>query len=274
MSKLFFPSYSKGASLIRSMENFLTMDVFKRGLSNYLKEFSFQTATQNDLWHALTLEAVRSGVFTANMSVKEIMDGWTLQTGLPLVTVTRSYGNNEIKLDQKRFILIESNTTEVQKLREEKDPLWFIPISYTTKKDLDFESTSPSHWMKAERTMTINQDIDDSDWIILNTQVAHYYRVNYDLQNWKLITNHLNDPKRYYEITQANRAQLIDDAMNLARADILDYTVAMDMTKYLIHEGDYVPWKTAINNLFYIDTMLIRMPDYHLMKVCRRLLLC
>jgi aminopeptidase N len=249
------------------MENFLTMDVFKRGLSNYLKEFSFQTATQNDLWNALTLEAVRSGVFSANMSVKEIMDGWTLQTGVPLLTVTRNYENNEIKLEQKRFILIESNSTEVLKLKDEMDPLWFIPISYTTKRELDFENTKPSYWMKAEKSMTIDQDIDNSEWIIFNTQVAHYYRVNYDLENWKLITKHLNDPQHYSEISQANRAQLMDDAMNLARADILDYSVAMDLTKYLKHEADYVPWKTAISNLFYIDSMLIRMPDYHLMKV-------
>lgn len=249
------------------MENFLTMKVFRQGLSNYLKKFSYQTATQDDLWHALTLEAHRSGVFNGNMTVKEIMDGWTLQTGLPYLTVTRNYKNNEIKLSQKRFILIESNSTEVNKNNDEKDPLWWIPVTFTTKRDLDFDNTKPQYWMKAIREMTIEQNIDNSEWIIFNPQVAHYYRVNYDVQNWKLIIDHLNDPHKYQEISQANRAQLIDDAMDLARADILDYTIAMDLTKYLKHETNYVPWKTAINNLFYIDSMLVRMPDYYLMKV-------
>jgi hypothetical protein len=55
--------------------------------------------------------------------------------------------------------------------------------------------------------------------------------------------------------------------MNMARADILDYSVALDVTKYLRHEQDYMPWKTAISDLFYIDSMLIRSSDYHLMKV-------
>jgi aminopeptidase N len=267
-------SYSKGASIIRSMENFLTTGVFKRGLTNYLNQFSYQSATQNDLWAALTLEAQKSGVFDEKMSVKEIMDGWTLQTGFPLITVTRSYENDKIHLEQRRFILMETNSTESEENSseevEEKDPLWWVPITYTTRRESNFTNTKPSHWMKAEKSIEINHKIDDIDWLIVNLQVTGYYRVNYDITNWKLIIKHLNDPRRYHEISQSNRAQLIDDAMNLARAEILDYTTALEVTKYLNHEVDYVPWKTAINNLLYIDSMLIRTPDYDKMKVSLR----
>lgn len=259
-------SYSKGASIIRSMENFLTLDVFKRGLSNYLNQFSYQSATQDDLWAALTLEAQKSGVFEDKMSVKEIMDGWTLQTGFPFITVTRNYDTDEINFEQKRFILLESNSTEVAE-SDEKDPLWWVPITFTTKSESNFSNTQPSHWMKAEKSIVIKRHIDDLDWLMVNLQVTGYYRVNYDINNWKLIIKHLNDPRRYHEIAQSNRAQLIDDAMNLARADLLDYTTALDVTRYLSHERDYVPWKTAINNLLYIDSMLIRMPDYDKMRV-------
>lgn len=266
-------SYSKGASIIRSMENFLTIGVFKRGLTNYLKQFSYKSATQDDLWLALTIEAQKSGVFDDKMSVKEIMDGWTLQTGFPYITVTRNYENNEINLEQRRFILMETNSSDIDDSlvgSDDKDPLWWVPISFTTKRELNFLNTRPSHWMKAEKSIAIEHDIDNSDWLILNVQVTGYYRVNYDSHNWKLIIQHLNDPRRYQEIAQSNRAQLIDDAMNLARADILDYATALDVTKYLNHERDYVPWKTAINNLLYIDSMLIRTPDYDKMKVISR----
>lgn len=258
-------SYSKGASIIRSMENFLTLDVFKRGLSKYLKKFSYKSATQDDLWNSLTLEAQSSGVFDETMSVKEIMDGWTLQTGFPYVQVTRSYDDSKINLEQRRFILLETNSSETES--DEKDPLWWVPISFTTKREANFNDTRPALWMKAERTKEIVEDIDSNDWLMVNLQVTGYYRVNYDITNWKLIIKHLNDPQRYHEIAQSNRAQLIDDAMNLARAEILDYSVALDVTKYLNHERDFVPWKTAINNLLYIDSMLIRTPDYDKMKV-------
>lgn len=261
-------SYSKGASIIRSMENFLTVDVFKRGLSNYLNEFSYQSATQDDLWSALTLEAQKSGVFDESMSVKEIMDTWTLQTGFPYIHVTRNYESNKVNFEQRRFILMEANNTIME--RDEKESLWWVPITYTTKRESNFTHTRPSHWMKAERSITIDEGIDSNDWLMVNLQVTGYYRVNYDITNWKLIIKHLNNPKRYHEIAQSNRAQLIDDAMNLARADLLDYTTALDVTKYLNHERDYVPWKTAINNLLYIDSMFIRTPDYDKMKVMKQ----
>lgn len=250
------------------MENFLTLEVFKRGLSNYIKKFAYQTATQDDLWYELTVEARKSDVLDEEMSVKEIMDSWTLQTGLPYITVTRNYEDKKIQVVQKRFLLLETNATESIKNDDEKDSIWWIPITYTTSAELNFNETKPSHWMKAEKSITIEEEnVDKSDWVIFNTQVAHYYRVNYDLENWKLITQFLNDPQKYSEIAVVNRAQLIDDSMNLARADFLDYTVALDVTKYLKHERDYVPWKTAISNLLYIDSMLIRLPDYHFMKV-------
>ena len=267
-------SYSKGASIIRSMENFITTSVFKQGLSSYLKKFSYQSATQDDLWEALTLEARKAGIFDETMSVKEIMDGWTLHTGFPYITVTRNYEeDNKINLEQRRFILMETNST-VQEGKQNKvdgkEPLWWVPITYTTRSRSNFTNTRPSHWMKAEKNIVIeDDDVSVSDWLIVNLQVTGYYRVNYDKKNWQLIINQLMDPRQFHKIAQSNRAQLIDDAMNLARAEILDYTIALDVTKYLNHETDYVPWKAAVNNLQYIDSMLIRTPDYDKMKVSR-----
>ncbi|GLG93863.1 Aminopeptidase, partial [Gryllus bimaculatus] len=84
-------SYGKGASIIRMMDHFLTTDVFKKGLHNYLKKWSYDSSTQNDLWQALTEQAHADGVLAADVTVKRIMDTWTLQTGFPVVTVTRDY---------------------------------------------------------------------------------------------------------------------------------------------------------------------------------------
>lgn len=248
------------------MENFITQDVFKNGLSRYLKKFAYQSTTQDDLWESLTEEARKSNIFDEKMSVKTIMDGWTLQTGFPYVTVIRNYEKDFITLEQKRFRLIELNVTENTD-NEEENPLWWIPITYTTSRELNFNNTRPSHWMKAEREIILEHVVDSKDWLILNIQVTGYYRVKYDEANWRLIIKHLNDPMRFHEISQSNRAQLLDDAMNFARSKLLDYQIALDLTKYLTHERDYVPWKSAINNLIYIDAMLILTPDYDKMKV-------
>lgn len=95
-----------GASLIRMMNHFLTNDVFKRGLSKYLKRHKFSSTEQDDLWAALTEQAHEDMVMSKNMSVKTIMDTWTLQTGFPVINVKRDYNNGKAVLNQARIKLI------------------------------------------------------------------------------------------------------------------------------------------------------------------------
>lgn len=77
----------------------------------------------------------------------------------------------------------------------------------------------------------------------------------------------LNDKNRFQEIHPINRAQIIDDAMNLALAGHLDYRTALDITSYLQHERSYVPWKAGLVALGYIDIMLSKGAYYLEYKV-------
>ena len=52
------------------------------------------------MWDALTKQAHKDKVLEPNVTVKEIMDTWTLQTGFPVVTVTRDYKNGGASLTQ------------------------------------------------------------------------------------------------------------------------------------------------------------------------------
>ena len=83
---------------------------------------------------------------------------------------------------------------------------------------------------------------------------AGYYRVNYDDQNWRLIIQQLkNDHTKIHVI---NRAQIIDDVLNIARAGLLKYEVALEVTSYLKNEKDYLPWAAALSGIEYLDEML------------------
>ena len=53
-----------------------------------------------------------------------------------------------------------------------------------------------------------------------------------------------------------NRAQILDDALSLARAGLLDYNIAFSLTEYLGQETAYIPWAAAIRNLNYIRGMI------------------
>lgn len=256
-------SYTKGATIIRMMDHFLTHPVFRAGLSEYLGKMAYSSADQDDLWRFLTAAARERKVFDDTMSVKEIMDTWTLQTGFPVVHVIRDYAGRKFKLRQERFVLKETLNATAR-----SEELWWIPITYTTSRVKNFESTQPVVWLKREKEIEIeDSELREEDWIVVNIQETGYYRVNYDEENWHLITKHLSDPLKYREIAPTNRAQLLDDALNLAKGGYLDYKIALDVTKYLAHEEDYVPWKAAMSSFGYLDTMLIKSGDYALFKV-------
>ncbi|XP_014370444.2 aminopeptidase N [Papilio machaon] len=242
-------SYGKGSAILRMMNHFLTDSVFNAGITAYLNARKFCDAEQSDLWGALTNAARERKAFDADVGV--VMDSWTLQTGFPVLTITRDYKTGVIHFKQERFALV--NITS----EDQKSPVWWIPVSYTTAAEKDFESTRPKLWLRGERSIAVkNITVSDDDWFIANIQQTGFYRVNYDRHNWKLLVNILNDKNRFQEIHPINRAQIIDDAMNLALAGHLDYRTALDITSYLKHERSYVPWKAGLVALGYIDIML------------------
>nr|CAD7593835.1 unnamed protein product [Timema genevievae] len=265
-------SYGKGASIIRMMDHFLTTEVFKKGVTRYLKNKAFQSSTQNDLWSALTVQAHESRLLNESLTVKDIMDTWTLQTGFPVLTVIRDYETGSALLSQERFLLCasEPNTTSLSEVAAKPitpGPLWWIPITYTTMEQPDFETTKPSSWLGAEPSKNLTDlPAGNQHWVIFNIKETGFYRVNYDEMNWRLLIGQLQDRDRFQQIGVINRAQLLDDALNLARAGLLNYSTALDVTKYLSTELEYLPWKAAFTGLGYINNMLIKTGNYDKLK--------
>jgi len=93
-----------------------------------------------------------------------------------------------------------------------------------------------------------------------------YYRVNYDNSNWERLADYLKTPF-YANISAINRAQLIDDALNLARAGYLAYETALKITLYLSKETDYIPWYAAVRAFDYLDDVLLGGKNYKTFRV-------
>ncbi|KAK7601689.1 hypothetical protein V9T40_009130 [Parthenolecanium corni] len=255
-------SYSKGASIIRMMDHFLSREVFRQGLSNYLTKKAFKSATQDDLWEALTEEAHQVGVLSSNMNVKQIMDTWTLQTGFPLITVTRDYEERTAFVSQNRFFINPENHTT------EDSSLWWVPLTYTTRIQSNFQNTKPTHWLMGERRLNISMPLaSPHEWVIFNIKQTGYYRVNYDERNWNMLIQTLKDPNQYQRIDAVNRAQLINDAMTLAHSGYLPYSVALNISSYLHFELEYIPWMAGFSAFEYLNDMLRKTGSYDLFKL-------
>ena len=95
--------------------------------------------------------------------------------------------------------------------------------------------------------------------------ILGYYRVNYDTRNWEMIHQQLMTD--HTAISVINRAQIMDDALNLAQAGLLDYGIALNLTSYLAREDQYLPWESTLSSLLYVQDMVSRSSAYGLFKV-------
>lgn len=90
---------------------------------------------------------------------------------------------------------------------------------------------------------------------------AGLYRVNYDEDNWSRLIGQLKTSPA--DIHVLNRAQLVDDSFNLARADALHYSVPLRLTSYLKTEDDVIPWYSLINGYSYLLDRMRRNDTEH-----------
>lgn len=138
-------SYSKGSSIIRMMNAYLTEATFKRGVSNYLKAYAFSNAEQDNLWASLTWQAHVDQTLDRSLTVKMIMDTWTLQKGYPVVTLERLDGNM-VRLTQKWFLLNAQNT--IQDTDEYANHRWYVPFTFTTKSEMNWDFEKRPIWFE------------------------------------------------------------------------------------------------------------------------------
>ncbi|NXY41199.1 AMPE aminopeptidase, partial [Ceuthmochares aereus] len=226
-------SYSKGASILRMLRDWLTPELFQKGCQIYLKKHHFQNAKTEQFWEALE-EA-------SNKSVKEVMDTWTRQMGYPVLVME----SNSV-FTQKRFLL---------------DPN--ANASYPPS-DLGYKWNIPVKWRAGNSTDYTFYNASDSAGIVIasppntftNVNPDHigFYRVNYDTQNWAELSSLLFS--NHKDFSAADRAGILDDAFSLARAGLVTYSVPLELTKYLKNETDYLPWHRVISSVTYLADML------------------
>ncbi|GJQ73766.1 hypothetical protein Trydic_g18707 [Trypoxylus dichotomus] len=239
-SKFASVSYNKGASVIRMMINFLGEENYKNGIQQYLNNNSFSNTQPSDLYAALSNFAPDS--LPANLS--DIMESWTEQAGYPVVTVSRN--GTQLTLTQERFLLSSSASSNFK---------YYIPITYTTAENVNFQNTTITKWLLPDDELIIELEEESVDWVIVNLLETGYYRVNYEEDLWGALKGALVSVN-FGNIPIINRAQIVDDILNLARADIIDYSIALDVTSFLQNETSYYPWYAAFNAFAFLRRRL------------------
>ncbi|EMP40799.1 Glutamyl aminopeptidase [Chelonia mydas] len=204
-------SYSKGASILRMLRDWITPANFQKGCQDYLKKYHFRNAKTDDFWESL---AQASG-----KPVKEVMDTWTRQMGYPVLSVDAN-----LKVTQKRFLLDPSaNTSEPTSAL---GYTWNIPVKWYAGNETDVTFYNKSESAATGITITPS---NPNSLLKINPDHIGFYRVNYETQTWNNIANNLLNNQKYF--SSADRAGLVDDVFSLARllrAEVLGFACRMD----------------------------------------------
>lgn len=244
-------SYSKGASVIRMLEGFMGSQAFQEGIQRYLKRHQFSHATTQDLWDAMTQKSRDKSI-----DVAKVMDTWTRQMGFPVVTVHRN--SNKFRITQNRYLI---GQTKFGGAESPYNYLWEIPLSYISQSNLSPEI----HWIHMEQEVELEiPSLDEKHWIKFNAFTTGYYRVNYDIDEWRRLINVLYE--NHEALSVSDRTGLLDDAFALAEGGYISYDVPLNMSLYLKREAEYEPWVTASSHIVTIARRLIYTPDYSLYR--------
>uniref|UniRef100_A0A674C3U1 Aminopeptidase n=1 Tax=Salmo trutta TaxID=8032 RepID=A0A674C3U1_SALTR len=222
-------------------------------LHSYLNEFAFNNTVYSDLWDHLQKAVLTTPGMSLPHTVHDIMNRWILQMGFPVVTIDTATGH----ITQKHFLLDPDSVVDRP---SPYNYTWMVPIKWM-KGGVEREQ----HWLLQETDRHVPMTTAGSEWVLANLNVSGYYRVNYDTDNWERLINQLTAD--HTVIPLINRAQIVDDAFNLARAKVINTTLALRTTRYLSQERDYIPWESAIRNLNYYILMFDRGQVYGMLQV-------
>eukprot|EP00118_Oscarella_pearsei_P010785 m.68309 g.68309 ORF g.68309 m.68309 type:complete len:981 (+) comp35504_c0_seq10:3-2945(+) len=254
-------SYDKGASILQMLLNFVGKQYFLKGLTLYLRTHQFGNAETSDLLEAL--DEVTKGQLPESLTVQSVMSTWTKQSGFPIVNVNGDFKKGTLSLTQQRFVYASANASALPPSQFEYK--WSIPITFYS----DVTSVTNLVWLT---TTSREYQVGHSfKWVKLNMNQTSYYTVNYTESMWMALSNQLQTDHTVF--SPRDRAGLLADAFNLARGGLLDITTALEMTKYLHNEKDYVPWDAVLSGLSYIRDMLALRPSYGKFKtfLCEKL---
>ncbi|XP_058975541.1 membrane alanyl aminopeptidase [Musca domestica] len=232
-------SYNKGGTFIRMVKYVMGEENFKNSLREYLKTHQYTNTVPSDLFTVwkkyipAQFQSYADGLFKS----------FTEQVGYPVITFNLTTPTTLV-ISQKRFLLKEGDGAD-------GSLLYTVPITYTTNVENNFNLTTPKLFVTPNDT-SVEQTLPQAvSWIVGNVQETGYYRVNYDVKSWHGI-HHALLTNNWGGIHELNRAQVVDDLFNLARASVIDYDLALDILAYLKTETNYLPWTAAFNGYNYL----------------------
>jgi len=230
-------SYSKGASILKMLANFVGKEKFLHGVSLYLKAHLYGNGTTKDLWAGITK--------ATGQDINKIMSNWTGKVGFPVLTVIEEADG--LKISQKRFL----STGDPKP--EEDETLWFVPLEIKVV-DNSGTVTVKHDALDCQREAKVALPSPQSVTYKLNADTCGVYRVCYPAERLQKLGKEIAKPTSSFSV--ADKMGLIQDAIILAQAGYSSTSSALDILFPLGGERNYLVWSEIYAALNSISAIL------------------
>ena len=214
-------TYTKGAAVLRMLEQYLGPERFRDGIRRYLDVHRLGNTETHDLWDAIEE--------TTGEPVRRIMDGWILKGGYPLVTTELVDGS--VRLAQRRYVLAG----------EEGDDAWDVPMLVRAG-----GKTAPV-LVEPEGTHVPETG---GETVVVNAGAHAFARVRYDEVLLARITASLE------ELSADERTQLVDDTWAAVVAGRGSAAAFCRFAAAFEHESEYPVWQALLQGLGWCERFL------------------
>ena len=215
-------SYSKGASVIRMLADYLGEKDFCDGLRVYLKKHSYSNASTIHLWQAF--EKV------SGKPVEKLMKNWTGKGGHPVVSATLK--NGRLELSQKRFF-----SNPKSGLDEKDKTLWAVPVSIMNAK------SKPQQLLLEKKRTEIS--LKNDNWLKINAGESGFFRTAYSPE----LLEKIQEPLRAGRLPELDRLGLVRDCFALAEGGVISTVDALKLALEYRNEECYTVWAELALNL-------------------------
>ena len=233
-------SYSKGASVLRMLEDFLGAERFRQGLHDYLSKHSYGNANTGDLWDALAA--------ASDDPVPEMMGTWVNQTGYPYLDarIDRKSASITVSAEQRRFsydAIIED--------AEHDESIWYAPLRVRSESGGRVSST-----LMRGRSASLEIEGKPGDWIKINPEQTGFFRVKYQTNDLALLKPGIEN----LLLSPIDRLGIQNDAYALSRAGIQPATDFLEVALAYTNEMDAYVWDDLSANLASLNSLIANEP--------------
>ncbi|KAF7325843.1 Leucyl aminopeptidase [Mycena kentingensis (nom. inval.)] len=233
-------SYSKAASVLYMLSNYVSEEKFLRGVSIYLNKHLYGNTVSEDLWDGIA-EAT-------GLDILGMMDNWVKKTGFPLITVTET--TDGVKIRQDRFLDSGSPT------EKENETIWTVPLFIRTQ-DANGGTQTDTEIILKEREQTYA--IDTNRPFKINGDSVGVYRVLYTPDRLSKIATEAAKPESAFSL--CDRMGLVYDIAALSTAGRAPISSLLDLVDAWKNETNCMVWFSVASSLTGIYQTFSDIPE-------------